>query len=314
LLRQQPEPVGPVLVVGLSHGAEVGRHRRAVHDEAGPVLLDRGHVLDQATEGQLAHRRALPRLLVVEVPGREAQEVPGLGQRRQQVRALTGQGRGVAGGSRGHELPPFSCLARRLSRAPREAPSMKNCLIEPRLEDIAVSSCPQCRAQSESWRTQAPAPCDCSPSCRTTGSGPARNSPRSWASPPAPCAATWTGFASSATRSPRTPAWTAATSWPRGRRSRRSSLTTRRPSPWRSPSCWPRRERPRRKPPCERLARRPPPGTERPRLVPARPAPRGREPRGRRPPITAPWRRPPPAREPRGRRPPITAPWRRPPP
>ena len=184
-----------------------------MHDEAGPVPLHGRHVLDQAAERQLARGRALPRLLVVQVTGGVAQEVPGLGQHRQQVSAFARQGRGP-------EVMSF-----RLSN--EELPDRTH----------ATSYCGQflsaMRAQSETWRTPAPAPSACSPSCRTTGSGRARSWPTGWASPRAPSAGTWTGSATSATPSRRTPAWTAATSWPRVRPCHRWCSMTRRPSPWR---------------------------------------------------------------------------------
>jgi len=49
-------------------------------------------MLDQAAQAQLAHRGALPGLVIGQVADRETQEVPGLGQGGQQVGALAGRG------------------------------------------------------------------------------------------------------------------------------------------------------------------------------------------------------------------------------
>jgi hypothetical protein len=52
-------------------------------------------MLDQNAQAQFAHGGALPGLLVGEPAGGEAQEVPVLGQHRQQISALTSDGRCV---------------------------------------------------------------------------------------------------------------------------------------------------------------------------------------------------------------------------
>lgn len=91
-LRRLPlvRPAGPV---GLGHRREVRHRRRAVQDGVHPAPLDRGDVLDQAAQAQLAHRGPQPGLLVGEVTGGEAQEMPVLGQRLKPFRALPGDGR-----------------------------------------------------------------------------------------------------------------------------------------------------------------------------------------------------------------------------
>src|SRR5690242_15799282 len=64
--------------------------RRALLNEVDPLPFGEGDVLDQAAQGQRAHRGALPGLVIGQVADREAQEVPGLGQGGQQVGALAG--------------------------------------------------------------------------------------------------------------------------------------------------------------------------------------------------------------------------------
>jgi hypothetical protein len=59
-----------------------------VHEEVHPVPLDQRHVLDQAAQGQFARRGAPPGLLVGQFTGGEPQEVPVLGQHREQVGPL----------------------------------------------------------------------------------------------------------------------------------------------------------------------------------------------------------------------------------
>ena len=58
----------------------------------GPAPLDLADVLDQTAQGQLADRGALPGLLVGQVTGGVAEEVPCLAEHRQQVGPLAGDG------------------------------------------------------------------------------------------------------------------------------------------------------------------------------------------------------------------------------
>ena len=88
LVREQPEPGGPPGHVLVGHGGEVAHRRRPVQDEVHPALLGGRDVLDQAAHAQLARGGALAGLLVGQVPGGEAQEVPGRGQPGQDVGAL----------------------------------------------------------------------------------------------------------------------------------------------------------------------------------------------------------------------------------
>jgi hypothetical protein len=60
----------------------------SVQDEVRPVRLDGAHVLDEPSEAQLAHRRALGCLLIGQVAKREPQKVPVLLQRLEEVDPL----------------------------------------------------------------------------------------------------------------------------------------------------------------------------------------------------------------------------------
>ncbi len=66
---QHAELVGPALPVLGGHVGEVAHRLRALDDELGPAAFDRGDVLDQAADAQLAHRGPLPGLLVGQVLG-----------------------------------------------------------------------------------------------------------------------------------------------------------------------------------------------------------------------------------------------------
>jgi len=78
---------------------DVGGRRRPVDDEVGPGPLGVRDVLDQAAEGQLAHSRASPGLLVGDAPHGEAEEVAVPAQALDEVSALAGQlGGGLLGG------------------------------------------------------------------------------------------------------------------------------------------------------------------------------------------------------------------------
>src|SRR6185312_7682132 len=81
---QHLESPGPLVLVR-------PHRRRALEDEIGPLPFGEGDVLDQAAQAQLAHRGALPGLVVGQVADRETQEVPGLGQGGQQVGTLAGR-------------------------------------------------------------------------------------------------------------------------------------------------------------------------------------------------------------------------------
>ena len=78
---------------------------RSMEDEMSPVRFDSGHVLDQPAEAQLTHCRALSGLFVRQVAKREAQKVPVLPQRLEEVRSL-GRVHGLI--VRRHRVP-FSC-------------------------------------------------------------------------------------------------------------------------------------------------------------------------------------------------------------
>ena len=69
--------------------------RRAVEDEAGPLAFGGRDVLDQAAQAQLAHRGALPGLVVGQAADGVAQEVAVLGEGGEQVGTLAGH-RGLA--------------------------------------------------------------------------------------------------------------------------------------------------------------------------------------------------------------------------
>src|SRR5712664_1445822 len=87
LAFRHPERVRP----GVSHGGRVECHRgRPFDDEPRPPALGKCHMLDQTPQAKLTDRRAPRRLLIRQPSGREAQEMPLLGQRRQQVGALFG--------------------------------------------------------------------------------------------------------------------------------------------------------------------------------------------------------------------------------
>src|SRR5918992_1951410 len=102
LVGEQPEARRELLDqlrCGLAPVDIAAAHRLgAVQDEIHPPLLDLGDVLDQPTQGQLAHGGALPRLVVGKPLHGVAQELPVHRECLQDVRALAGQCGGGHGG------------------------------------------------------------------------------------------------------------------------------------------------------------------------------------------------------------------------
>ena len=98
LALQQPEAVGVLRDLGRRvapvdvRPVDVRLLGRAVDDEARPVLLDLGDVLDEAAQGQLADRRAGAGLLVRQAVDGDAEQVAVLLERVEEVGALAGEG------------------------------------------------------------------------------------------------------------------------------------------------------------------------------------------------------------------------------
>src|SRR5260370_225731 len=96
-------PAGAGCVIGaiVDTSRAYAQARRAVQDEIPPALLNGFDVLDQAAQAKLTHGGGLPGLVIGEPAGGEAQEVPLVRQRRQQVGTLAVRGGPGAGGALG---------------------------------------------------------------------------------------------------------------------------------------------------------------------------------------------------------------------